>query len=165
MGVTIRSIEGDEWDLWRKLRLQALAESPDAFRSTLQEEGAKSDEWWATLIRDTVAHPRGRLWVAETEGDAVGMLFGRLSIDLEVLHVGAMWAAPRARQLGVGTGLLQTAMEWARDRGATSVELWVTEENAVGRSFYTKAGFRPTTDTKPLREGSHLTVRKLVADL
>lgn len=38
MSVTIRTIEAEECPLWRNLRLRALADSPDAFRSTLDEE-------------------------------------------------------------------------------------------------------------------------------
>jgi GNAT superfamily N-acetyltransferase len=93
------------------------------------------------------------------------MLFGRLSADLDVLDVGAMWVAPRSRQMGVAARLLEAAMEWARESGAGRGELWVTEENAVALSFYRKARFRSTADTQRLREGSHLIVRKLVTDL
>jgi RimJ/RimL family protein N-acetyltransferase len=165
MGLTIRSIEAEEWPLWRNLRLQSLADSPDAFRPTLEEERSQSDEWWIEIIGSTANHPRGGLWIAEEDGEAVGMLFGRLSTDLDVLDVGAMWVAPRFRQMGVAAELLEAAMQWARESGAGRGELWVTEENAVALSFYKKAGFQPTADTQRLREGSHLIVRKLETDL
>jgi RimJ/RimL family protein N-acetyltransferase len=72
MRVTIRSIEAEEWPLWRDLRLQSLGDSPDAFRSTLEEERTQSDEWWAEIIGSTANHPRGGLWIAEEGGEAVG---------------------------------------------------------------------------------------------
>lgn len=163
--MTIRSLGVEEWRLWRELRLRALADSPDAFRATLAQEWVQPDEWWMELVGSTVEHPRGGLWVAETHGEAVGMLFGRLGPAFDVLAVGAMWVAPRSRRGGVGAGLLRAVMGWARDAGATRADLWVTEDNAGALSFYRKLGFVPTADTDPLREGSRLIVRRLTGDL
>ena len=165
VSVTIRTIKPDEWPLWRDIRLRALADSPGAFRPTLEEERGHADEWWAESIGTAAKHPRGGLWVAENDGEGVGMLFGGLSTDLDVLDVGAMWVASRFRQTGIGSGLLQAAMEWGRDSGAVRAELWVAEENSIALSFYRSVGFRPTADTQRLREGSYLIVRKLVTDL
>jgi hypothetical protein len=53
MSVTIRAIGGKEWPLWRSLRLRALADSPDAYRATLDEEFNQPDEWWAEIIGKT----------------------------------------------------------------------------------------------------------------
>lgn len=52
-----------------------------------------------------------------------------------------------------------------REAGAGRAELWVTEGNSMAQSFYTHAGFRPTPETQPLRNGSPLTVNKLLTDL
>lgn len=164
VSVTIRTIGVEEWPLWRDVRLRALTDSPDAFRPTLEEESAQPDQWWAETIGATSQHPRGGLWVAEIDGKAVGMLFGRLSPDLNLLSVGAMWVAPLV-QRGVGRGLLEAAIESAREEGAAQAELWVSEENSIAQSFYRRAGFRPTADTQRLREGSRITVRRLVTDL
>ena len=163
--MTIRAIGGEEWQLWRSLRLRALADSPDAFRATLEEEINQPDEWWAEIIGVTAEHPRGGLWTAELDGEAVGMLFGRIDREGRVLSVGAMWVSPNVRRLGVGDGLLQAAFEWGREAGVRRAELWVTEGNSIAQSFYTHAGFRPTPETQPLRKGSPLTVNKLVSDL
>lgn len=163
--VTIRTIDGEDWPLWRSLRLRALADSPDAFRATLEEEINRPHEWWADRIGATVEHPRGGLWVAEIDGEAAGMLFGRIDSELRVLTIGAMWVSPHVRRLGIGDGLLQAALAWARQEGVGRAELWATEGNAIAQSFYTRAGFRPTPETQPLRQGSHLVVHRLISDL
>ncbi len=162
---TIRAVGGDEWPAWRDLRLRALAEAPEAFRATLDEEQRQSDSWWAHLIGHTVDDPRGGLWIAENDGEAVGMLFGRLNLDQDLLSIGAMWVVPEARRLGIGQGLLDAALEWARGKGAKEAELWVTEGNSRATLFYRRSGFQPTTDTQPLRENSPLTVRRHISDL
>jgi GNAT superfamily N-acetyltransferase len=160
MNVTIRAIGAEEWPLWRDLRLRALADSPDAFRPTLAEESAQPDEWWAEIIGTTAAHPRGELWIAWVDGEAVGMLFGRVDREYMVLEIGAMWVAPAARRAGVGSGLIQACVEWGRVCGASTATLWATEVNREAVAFYERHGFRSTESTEALRPGSHLAVRR-----
>ena len=145
--------------------MRALTDSPNAFRSTLDDERRHPDDWWADLVGDTVDHPRGGLWVAEAGEETLGMLFGRLSLDSRMLSIGAMWVAPHGRRNGAGGGLLAAATEWARSAGAVQAELWVTEDNSAAESLYRAAGFHPTADTQPLRPGSPLTVIRLTAEL
>ena len=164
MDVRIRAIDGEEWRLWRSLRMRAVEDSPDAFRSTLGQESAEADDWWIELIKKTADHPHDVLLVAETAGDAVGMLFGRLN-EGELLDVGSMWVEPENRRQGIGRRLLAHAVEWAVAAGAKRAELWVTSENSAARALYQQAGFTPTEETEPLRHGSDLVVEKLVAEL
>ncbi len=165
MDVRIRAIDGDEWRLWRSLRLQAVEESPDAFRSTLGQESAEADDWWKELIGRAAAHPHGILLVAEADDDAVGMLFGRLNDGGELLDVGAMWVDPGFRRRGIGRRLLATAVEWGASAGAQRAELWVTDGNLAARNLYEQAGFSLTGDSEPLRHGSELTVHRVAADI
>jgi len=159
--VTIRTIGPEEWPVWRELRLRALADAPTAFRPTIEEESARPDSWWSEMIGATAEHPRGGSWVAWSEGEAVGMLFGRIDKEHTVLEIGAMWVDPAARRLGVGSGLIQAAVEWARSLSVSVACLWVTEENVEAVAFYERHGFQPTETTDVLRSGSHLIVRKL----
>ncbi len=161
----IRTISGDEWRLWRSLRLRAVEDAPDSFRSTLGEESAEADEWWRDLIGRTAEHPRGLLLVAEVDADPVGMLFGRLDDNSELLDIGAMWVDPFIRRKGIGRRLVAAAMEWARAAGATSAELWVTLGNDAAERLYESAGFEATSNVEPLREGSELSVVKMVAPI
>lgn len=165
MNGRVRELTGDEWTLWRDLRLRALADSPDAFRATHAEEAGQPDEWWEDLIGDTVAHPRGGLWIAEIDEEPVGMAFGRLDPACQVLGIGAMWVAPGTRAKGIGARLLAAAMDWGRSIGARVAELWVTDGNEGASSLYRSAGFIETDERELLRPGSNLTVTKLTADL
>ena len=163
VSVTIRTIEAEEWPLWRDLRLLALADSPDAFRSTLEEESKQSDAWWAEVIAATVAHPRGDLWAAWVEDAPVGMLFARVDEEYTMLDIGAMWVAPEMRRNAVGSGLIQACVERGRALGASAASLWATEENRGAVAFYERQGFRPTKETGALRPGSDLAVRRFEA--
>ncbi|MDJ0663342.1 MAG: GNAT family N-acetyltransferase [Acidimicrobiia bacterium] len=164
MDVRIRAIDGDEWRLWRSLRMRAVEEAPDAFRSTLGQESAEADDWWIELIKKTADHPYDVLLVAEAAGDAVGMLFGRVN-EGELLDVGSMWVEPEVRRNGIGRRLLANAVEWGVSVGAVRAELWVGKDNTAAQRLYEQAGFVPTGETEPLRAGSDLVVEKLVVDL
>jgi ribosomal protein S18 acetylase RimI-like enzyme len=165
MNVLIRTISGEEWRLWRSLRLRAVEESPDSFRSTLIQESAEADEWWRDLIGKTAEHPHGLLLVAEADGDPVGMLFGRIDEPGELLDVGAMWVDPDLRRRGIGRGLIDAAVDWARASGVSSAELWVTSSNVAAVRLYEQAGFTSANETEPLRDGAELVVVKMAADL
>jgi GNAT superfamily N-acetyltransferase len=159
----VRTLQVGEWPLWRQLRFDALSESPDAFRPTLEDEKEQSDDWWIDIIDSTVEHPRGGLWIAEIEHVPVGMLFARTDTDDTVVEIGAMWVRPPARGKGVGSGLLTSAVDWAISRGVHHAELWVAESNAAAMSLYERYGFQRTTETQALRRGSDVTVMKMHA--
>jgi len=161
--MNVRTLRTGEWPIWRELRLDALSDSPNSFRTLLEDDTERSAESWADMVDSTVEHPRGGLWIAEIEHEPVGMLFARTDADDSVVEIGAMWVRPTSRDKGVGTALLSAAIEWGGSRGALHAELWVTETNTVAESLYERNGFRPTSDTQSLRPGSSLTVRKMRA--
>jgi putative acetyltransferase len=82
--------------------------------------------------------PNTDTWVAEIDGNVVGF------IALMGNEVGAIFLQPNFHKKGIGKAL----MDKARDlHGALEVEVF--KENALGRSFYSKYGF------KYLEEKSH----------
>ena len=52
--------------------------------------------------------------------------------------------APSARRNGIGRQLLKTLLDAARQTNSQAMLLEVRESNAAARSFYEKAGFRPS---------------------
>jgi len=89
-------------------------------------------------------YPHAAVLVAES-GD--GTLVGRLSIGRDphpasthVADVGLMVAA-EARRQGVGTALLQAAVDWARGAGVRKIELHVFPWNDAAIKLYDAFGF------------------------
>lgn len=156
MDLTIREVSADEWPLWRDLRLRALGEVPDAFRSTLEEESSQPDAWWS----ERVADPNSAHWVAETQAGAVGVLASEFDPDSGVVNIHGLWVAPEARGHRIGDDLLDACLKWAREQKALTAQLWVNQGNAMARTLYARAGFSPTTETEQLRPGSSRIVIK-----
>jgi ribosomal protein S18 acetylase RimI-like enzyme len=46
--------------------------------------------------------------------------------------------------------LLDHAVRWARERGASEMILWVADHNTAARRLYERAGFAATGDRQPL---------------
>ena len=51
------------------------------------------------------------------------------------------------RKRGVGKALLEKVKEWANNRGLDYLELFVLEENEIGKGFYRQEGFKATSCT------------------
>jgi ribosomal protein S18 acetylase RimI-like enzyme len=157
--VTVRTLAADEWQVWRELRLEALADAPESFMSTHAEEAAKPDTFWQDVVAATAQHERGNLWIGEVDGSAVGQAFGRLDPDGSSVHVFAMWVSPEARGRGVGRMLLAAIVDWGRDAGATMADLWVTEGNEAAEGLYRRSGFEPAGERERLRDTGRFVVR------
>ena len=89
-------------------------------------------------------YPHAAVFVAERED---GTLVGRLSVGRDphpasahVADVGLMVAFDARRQ-GVGTALLQAAVEWAREAGIRKLELHVFPWNEAAIALYEAFGF------------------------
>ena len=107
--------------------LAILQESPEA--------AAWSRE---SLLRlDSVAPTA---WVAERDGIVAGFLIGRSAADeFEILNI----AVSRAhRQQGIGSKLLECALEFSRKGGIARVYLEVRASNEPGIALYKRHGFK-----------------------
>jgi GNAT superfamily N-acetyltransferase len=147
----------------RALRLLALADTPDAFWATLEEERLRPVEAWRAALAD----PAAATFLAVRSGVDVGLVVGRARTDV-VGDAGlyAMWVAPSARRSGVGHALIGATLAWARDAGFTRVRLFVTDANAAAVATYAAHGFVATGRTgtlQPPRE--HITEHELAIDL
>jgi GNAT superfamily N-acetyltransferase len=155
MNVEVRTITADDWSLLRHVSLRALADSPDAFRTTLAEAQAHTEDFW----RQRAAGSAPILVVLEDgRGVAMGGVF--TPPDSAVAYIWGMWTAPEARGRGYAAGLLTDLVNWCRDRDL-GVRLHVTEGNEPARRLYVVHGFMSTGMWEPLRDGSALRVEEL----
>lgn len=142
--VDLRVLTGDDWRLWRELRLAALAEAPDAFGSRLadwQGDGDREERW-----RSRLAMPGSHNLVAELDGRPVGMASGVPTDDPMARELIAMWVSPTARGTGVGDALIVGVAQWASSSGASRLRLAVFEHNSAAKGLYRRNGF---TDLAP----------------
>lgn len=152
----VRLLGGDDWQVWREIRLRALRESPSAFASTYAGEVTQPEGFW----RDRLGNPDAVSLLATEDGTPVGM-GGGYPDRPGLLHVVAMWVEPSSRGRGVGHALLRAIEGWADTRGL-ALHLDVNVANAAARRAYERYGFVGTGETEPLREGSAERVERML---
>jgi GNAT superfamily N-acetyltransferase len=150
----IRRIRADESVPLRALRLQALADAPMAFGSTLAREEAFTDEIWCERARHGAAGEDRVTFVAEAGDRWVGLATGIKEPSGDPprarFALVGMFVVPGARGQGVGSALVESVADWARERGAQRVYLSVTLTNWSAIRLYQRCGFRPTGNRQPL---------------
>jgi GNAT superfamily N-acetyltransferase len=84
---------------------------------------------------------RGALWVAERDGQLVGMVGTRPLREDEAWEICRMYVAGDARGSGLAQRLLDTAEAHAREAGAKRMVLWTDTRFARAHGFYEKRGY------------------------
>jgi len=146
----IRLAESTDYHAACRLYAEADAlhahERPDRFRPT--DRPARSQR----LFDAHLADPDQALFVAEVDGDVVGLVRVQALERLEVPDVPAL--APRRyamvqelvvaqthQRRGIATLLMREAHRWARDCGLTQVELSVYDFNQPALRLYQNLGY------------------------
>jgi GNAT superfamily N-acetyltransferase len=162
----VRALRSDEGPLLKALRLRALAESPDAFGQTLADALEQPDPYWENATRSVTEPNRHIMFLAEDAERPVGLAFGLLDpARADTGRVAGMWVDPELRGRGLGRALLDAVVGWARGRGLTRLELWVTEGNLAATALYQRAGFRTTGRRDPLPSHPNLETIQMTLDL
>ncbi|HET8614798.1 MAG TPA: GNAT family N-acetyltransferase [Actinomycetales bacterium] len=142
--LTVRALEGDDWQAFRQIRLAALQDAPDAFASSYDEEQEYDEDFWrlrlarsSRLLACLDDEPVGIVSVGDAEDEGVAELFG-------------MWVVPQQRGRGVAWQLTEAAAEHARRQGRRALRLWVSTDNGRAVAFFSSYGFRPGNDRRPM---------------
>ena|SRR6266536_964794 len=126
----------------------ALAELRWEFRSAKTPPTETRDAFvprCAVWMREELARGNWRAWVADGPAGIIGQLWLHTmskipnpSTELERhAYISNVYVTPGARG-GVGSRLLQTAMEWASSHDVDRIVLWPTERS---RTMYQRFGF------------------------
>lgn len=153
--VTVRRIGLDEGTLYRDMRLASLADSPDAFSTTLESANKRSLESW-TEQADSAAAGRDRaIFLAFIEDKPVGIAaLYRDAEDQALGEVVQVWVIPTYRGHRVAGELLDSILSWARNSSYERLSAWVNGENQRAARFFGKHGFQMTSRNEPFRPGS-----------
>lgn len=120
----------------RGIRLESLADSPDAYGETFENCTTWSDDVWAQKAREW------NFYLAEVDGRVVGMARGERHDERpEARYLFAMYVSPAARGGDAATRLVDAVSSWAAAEGADELCLYVSNAATRARAFYEKAGF------------------------
>ena len=99
----------------------------------------------AEVVRAAISDERHVLLVAEVDGEVVGFLLLVIFYDLLegalVGYIQDLYVRANSRSRGLGTALLERAVEEARARGAVELHVSVHPDNRPAIRFYERRGF------------------------
>lgn len=146
MQYEVRRIRAHEWRPLRRLRLEALKDSPMAFVDQYDEALARPDSVWQERAERSASSPQSATFVAARGDEFVGMAACFVE-DLEdydgvSAHVVGVYITPAHRGTGVVDALMAAVLGFAeRDLSADRIRLFVTEINGRAEAAYRRTGF------------------------
>ena len=158
--LSIRQCAKGDWEDLRAIRLEALADTPDAYGSTYEESALWSDAQWKNAASTRL------YYLAERDGRVVGMVSGGYNDAYPGTRwLYGMYVTPSERGTGTSAQLVRTIGEWARSNGAAEVYLHVTTSLPRARAFYEKVGFKPDGESRLMDRDHTLTLITMVQHL
>ena len=152
MDFEVRRLDPDDWQEFRRLRLEALQAEPLAFVEQYAASAAAPDEFWQDRVRRGATDASTATFVALHADRMIGKATG--FVDTEVpeptVHLVGVYVTPayRGADNGVSAAVVDAVMRWARDSaGMLRARLFVTEVNGRAEAFYRRLGFTRTERT------------------
>lgn len=150
MTLTIR--KADRHDLAALGRLGAMlmrthyAFDPKRFLAP----GEGTERGYGSFLGSVLDSDEDCVFVAEENGVVAGYVYAALEpLSWKELRGPAGFihdvaVTEEGRRTGVGTKLMQTAIDWLRQRGAPQVILWTAAPNEGAHALFRRLGFRDT---------------------
>ncbi|MBI3726344.1 GNAT family N-acetyltransferase [bacterium] len=118
--------------------IEVLASVFSEYGMTFEPDGFDRDVREAHV---RYAAPRGVFFAAEDSGEVLGFAGADLPRS-GTAEVHRLYLDPRARGQGLGGKLCAAVEDWARERGATTMELWSDVRFFHAHLMYAKRGYR-----------------------
>ena len=132
---TVRRVGRDDWELFRRVRLAALAEAPEVFGSRYEDWADAGPERWQARLTDVPLN-----LVAIADDEPVGLVSATAPAN-DAVELISLWIAPSARGRGLADDLVRRVLAWAREAGVGWVLLSVKIANTSARALYRRSGF------------------------
>jgi ribosomal protein S18 acetylase RimI-like enzyme len=135
--IQIRRLGPADAVLYRDIRLEALRCNPEAYGSTFDAENSQPLSWFVNRLDGSEVF--GAFHGSELVGVA-GVLIGEGPKEAHKSLLRGMYVRPSSRNAGIGRRLVETAIDFARQR-VELIQLAVVSDNEPARRLYASFGF------------------------
>jgi RimJ/RimL family protein N-acetyltransferase len=144
--IAIRPLVAADFAAYRAVRLRGLAEHPEAFSSSFEEEATpEGDARIARRLEPSTLAPHDGMLGAFDGAALIGTIGMSVDMRAKLRHQGlvvGMYVVPERTGEGIGRALLDALVARARAvSGLTGLVLTVTDGNAAALRLYERAGF------------------------
>lgn len=141
----IISLPTSQWEQYKRLRLEALKNDPQAFSSNYAREAAYPDEKWQKRVADANAGKVSKMYFAKLDGKLVGMVGSYRDDEGLINHKAEIWGVyvdPNYRGKGVAKSLMGKILEeLEKDEDINIVKLGVNSDQQNAVRLYESFGF------------------------
>jgi RimJ/RimL family protein N-acetyltransferase len=140
----IRPAVAEDAPRLRALRIEALADRPEAFAADHATAVAESIEAWVERIQRNTNDDSGVICIAGAGEQLVGMTGCGRGHWPKTRHSAIIWGVyvnPEWRGLHVAEALIEECIDWGRAQGVVTVKLAVVTTNTAAVRCYARCGF------------------------
>jgi ribosomal protein S18 acetylase RimI-like enzyme len=151
MPLLIRKAERRDLDSLGRLGAMLMRTHYAFDRQRFLAPGEGAESGYASFLGSVLESDEDCVFIAEQDGGAIA---GYVYVALEphswkelrgpAGFIHDLAVADEARHSGIGTKLMQVAIDWLRERNAPRVILWTAASNATAHSLFRRLGFRDT---------------------
>jgi RimJ/RimL family protein N-acetyltransferase len=148
---TLRRFLPSDWEIYRKIRLEALMLEPHFFGSGYEQESQETEEQW----RSYLSHPVGSFWGLFHYDDCIGVTgIWPFRNEKDTLLMRGSYIRSDFRGRGLSSLFYRERLTWARDHGYKRILVSHREGNDISRAVNQKFGFKYThTEYKKWPDG------------
>jgi ribosomal protein S18 acetylase RimI-like enzyme len=150
MAVVVRKAEPRDFDALGRLGAMLMRMHYTFDKQRFLEPHPGVERGYGSFLESFIDSADNRVFVAEENGDVIGYVYAALEpMSWKELRGPAGFihdiaVTEGSRRAGVGTKLMQTAIDWLRERGAPRVLLGTAAQNQIAHALFRKLGFRDT---------------------
>jgi len=144
--ISVRRIQPDERELFKRMRLTALRESPFAFASTYEAALRRSPESWRDQADSTAQGSDRSTFIAFSDDSPIGIAALYRTEENDVGELLQMWVSPEYRGKRVARDLMVAVFQWATANGFRAVVATIAKGKVRALRFYQKHGFKPESE-------------------
>ena len=145
--ISVRRIQIDEGELFKRMRLTALRESPFAFASTYKAALRRSPKGWSEQADSTAQGSNRCTFIAFSDDSPIGIAaLYRTKEESDTGELLQVWVSPEHRGRGVARDLMDAVFQWASANGFRAVVTTIGKGNVRALRFYQKHGFKRNSE-------------------
>ena len=141
--IKISTIKKSRWRDYKKLRLEALSNSPIAFGSSLSDEKKLTKKDWETRITSSITDT---LFAIDEKNNLVGIivaLYDKKETQKHVARIVSFYVTPKFRGKKVGKILFEKILKKIKQKKSIKkIKIQLYSKNLVALNMYKKFGFK-----------------------
>lgn len=137
--MTLKLLAPEDYEVFKRIRLEALRTVPEAFASSERDWAALPDEEWQQRLRNNA------VVVCFRDEEPVGIMGLMRQQASKMAHratIIMVYLRESERSAGRAVAMLDLLLDHARTVGVRQVELAVSAENPAAIRFYLREGFQ-----------------------